>query len=78
MGDDCPVEFSCVIVNSVNKLIRFLAYLSLVSITQQMPRSQHKNKTILRLSSHLSHQSLCFDSKLVYVVNIIDLMATML
>ena len=46
----------------------------LVSITQQMPRLWHENKSIIRLSSHPSHQSLCFDSKLVVVVVVIGLM----
>ena len=50
--------------------------LSLVSITRQMPRPRHKNKAIIRLSSHPSRQSLCFDSKLVVVVVVINLMET--
>ena len=48
----------------------------LVSITRQMPRPRHKNKAIIRLSSHPSRYSLCFDSKLVVVVVIIGLMET--
>ena len=50
--------------------------LSLVSITRQTPRPQHKNKAIIRLSSHPSLWSLCFDSKLVVVVVVIGLMET--
>ena len=52
--------------------------LGLVSIKQQMPRPRHKNKAIIRLSSHPSRQSLCFDSKLVVVVVVIGLMETRL
>ena len=52
--------------------------LSLVSIARQMPRPRHKNKAIIRLSSHPSHQSLCFDSKLVVIVVVIGLMETRL
>ena len=48
------------------------------SITQQMPRPRHKNKVIIRLSRHSSHQSLCLDSKLVVVVVVIGLMKTRL
>ena len=33
-----------------------------------MPRPRHRNKPIIRLSSHLSRSSLCFDSKSVVVV----------
>ena len=43
-----------------------------------MPRPRHKNKAIIRLSSHPSRQSLCFDSKLVAVVVVIGLMETRL
>ena len=43
-----------------------------------MPRPRHKNKAIIGLSSHPSHQSLCFDSKLVVVVVVIGLMETRL
>ena len=43
-----------------------------------MPRPRHKNKVIIRLSSHPSRQSLCFDSKLVIVVVVIGLMETRL
>ena len=43
-----------------------------------MPRPRHKNKTIIRLSSHPSRQSLCFNSKLVVVVVVIGLMETRL
>ena len=43
-----------------------------------MPRPRHKNKAIIRLSSHPSRQSLCFDSKLVVVVVVIGLMETRL
>ena len=42
--------------------------ISLSSITRQMPRPRHKNKAIIRVSSHPSFQSLCLDSKLVIVV----------
>ena len=35
---------------------------------QQIPRPRHKNKAIMCLSSHPSHKSLCFGSKLVVVV----------
>ena len=50
--------------------------LSLVSITRQTLRPRHKNKAIMRLSSHPSRYSLCFDSKLVVVVVPIGLMET--
>ena len=43
-----------------------------------MPRPRHKNKAIIRLSSHPLRQSLCFDSKLVVVVVVIGLMETRL
>ena len=43
-----------------------------------MPRPRHKNEAIIRLNSHPSHQSLCFDSKLVVVVVVIGLMETRL
>ena len=52
--------------------------LGLVSITWQMPRPRHKNKAIIRLTSHPSRKSLCFDSKLVVVVVVIGLMETRL
>ena len=46
----------------------------LVSITRQTPRPGHKSKAIIRLSSHPSRKSLCFDFKLVVVVIVIGLM----
>ena len=55
-----------------------LVFLGLVSITRQMSRPRHKNKAIIRLSSHPSRQSLCFDSKLVVVVVVIGSMETRL
>ena len=42
---------------STAKALKFYnrySFLSLVSITRQMPRPRHKNKTIMRLSSHPS------------------------
>ena len=51
---------------------------SLVSITRKMPRPRDKNKAIIRLSSHPSRYSLCFDSKMVVVVVVIGLMETRL
>ena len=55
-----------------------IGLLGLVSITRQMPRPRHINKAIIRLSSHPSHKSLCFGSKLVVVVVVIGLMETRL
>ena len=55
-----------------------LRSLGLVSITRQMPRPRHKNKAIIRSSSHPSRQSLCFDLILVVVVVVIGLMETRL
>ena len=52
--------------------------LGLVSITRQMPRPRQINKAIIRLNSHPSRKSLCFDSKLVVVVVVIGLMETRL
>ena len=43
-----------------------------------MPRPRQINKAIIRLSSHPSHKSLCFDSKLSVVVVVIGLMETRL
>ena len=36
-----------------------------------MPRSRHINKAIIKLNSHPSRKSLCFDSKLVVVVVVV-------
>ena len=57
--------------------IHFLL-LGLVSITRHMPRPRHKNKAIIRLSSHPLRLSLCFNSKLVVVVVVFGLMETRL
>ena len=69
-GGDTYQIFSAMIFISV--------LLGLVSITRQMPRPRHKDKAIIRLSSHPSRQSLCFNSKLVVVVVVIGLMETRL
>ena len=45
---------------------------------QQFSRPRHKNKAITWSSSHPSHESLYFDSKLVVVVVEIDFMETRL
>ena len=52
--------------------------LCLVSIYSKLHDHDTKNKAIIRLSSHPSRQSLCFDSKLVVVVVVICLMETRL
>ena len=43
-----------------------------------MPQQRHINKAIVKLSSHPSRKSLCFDSKLVVVGVVIGLMETRL
>ena len=53
-------------------------FLGLVFITRQMPPPRHINKAIIRLSSHPSRKSLCFDTKLAVVVVVNGLMKTRL
>ena len=53
-------------------------HLSLVSIYSKSHDHDTKDKEIMRLSSHSSHLSLCFDSKLVVVVVEIGFMETRL
>ena len=43
-----------------------------------MPRPRHKNKVMIRLSSHCSRLPLCFDLKLVGVLFVIGLVETRL
>ena len=65
-------ERYCIVIKK-KSLQNRLPY-SLVSITRRTPR--HKNKAIIRSSSHPSRESLPFDSKLVAVVVVIGLRAT--
>ena len=80
-GQACDVVikvFTCIGTESETCLQRCLRPLGLVSISRQMPRPQQIDKAIIRLSSHPSRKSLCFDSNLVVVVVVIGLMETRL
>ena len=58
------------------KIFKAECLLSLVSIYSKLHDHHTKNKAIMCLSSHPSHQSICFDSKLIVVVLEIGFMET--